>query len=155
MYKQFYRRYIDDGFLFWQGTVEQLEQFVSFINSLHPTIKVTCSYDATEREVSFLDVLVRIENSRITTDLYTKPTSVVQYLLPSSCHPQHITKNIPYSLGYRLLAVLRICSNHSTLLLRLQELKTMLLDFNYEIKWIENAFTRVLQIDRNGPDTRE
>ena len=86
-----------------------------------------------------------IENGRIITDLYTKPTSVVQYLLPSSAYPHHITKNIPYSLGYRLL---RICSDPEMLLVRLHELKNMLLDRDYRSKWIDNAFERVLRINR-------
>jgi len=60
IYKDYYRRFIDDMFLLWGGTVAQLEDFVTFLNQIHPTIKFMCSYDAVKREVSFLDVLVRI-----------------------------------------------------------------------------------------------
>ena len=41
-----------------------------------------------------------------------------------SCHPSHISKNIPYNLCYRLLG---ICSNRETLEIRLKELKNLLL----------------------------
>ena len=61
------------------------------------------------------------EEGFIQTDLYTKETAKVLYLLPSSSHPGHITKNIPYSLGYRLL---RICSVPIQFLKRLEELLT-------------------------------
>ena len=45
-------------------------------------------------------------------DLYTKPTDTHQYLLPTSCHPKHFCKNVPYSLALRLR---RICSDRTPL----------------------------------------
>ena len=86
------------------------------------------------------------KNGFIETDLHKKSTAKVQYLLPSSCHPGHVTKNIPYSLAYRLL---RICSNKPTFKTRLEELRQDLLLRSYKPKIIDDAFKRVLQIDRN------
>ena len=54
-------------------------------------------------------------------------------------------KNIPYSLAYRLL---RICSNQKIFRTRLEELRQDLLSRSYKPGIIENAFRRVLQIDR-------
>ena len=62
------------------------------INTLHATIKFTCSYNIKDRSTTFLDTLVTLTDSDIATDLYRKPTDRVQYLLPSSCHPAHIGK---------------------------------------------------------------
>ena len=45
-----------------------------------------------ERGNFFLSI--SIKNGKIVTDLYRKPTDRVQYLLPSSCHPNHIFNNI-------------------------------------------------------------
>ena len=81
----------------------------------------------------------------IKTDLFTKETAKCTYLLPSSCHPAHITKNIPYSLGYRLL---RICSDKNDFVKRLGELKTDLMSRNYHCKIIDEAFQRLMKIDR-------
>ena len=67
------------------------------------------------------------------------------YLLPSSCHPTHTTRNIPYSLCYRLV---RICSNRTTLLSRLEELSKLLLSSNYDKTVIKNAINRSLQLSR-------
>jgi hypothetical protein len=50
------------------------------------------------------------EDGFIQTDLYKKAGRKNQYLLPSSAHPKHTTKGIPFSLAYRLI---RICSNSS------------------------------------------
>ena len=136
IYKKLYKRYIDDGFMLWAGSEQQLLDFIDFLNQLHKTIKFQASYDFQTREVTFLDVTVRITEGRIITDLYRKPTAAVQYLLPSSCHPPHVTGNIPFSLCYRLL---RICSERPTLILRLQELKEMLLTRHYDRSTIDTA----------------
>ena len=64
---------------------------------------------------------------------------------PSSCHPGHITRNIPFSLGYRLL---RICSHKQTFLLRLEELRQDLFSRGYSPRIVDDAFRRVKAIPR-------
>ena len=85
------------------------------------------------------------QDGKIVTDLYKKDTARVQYLLPSSCHPGHVTNNIPFSLAYRLL---RICSDHSSFLKRLEELRLDLLSRSYNPKVVDEAFGRVKLIPR-------
>ena len=65
----------------------------------------------------------------IQTTLYSKPSRVVQYLLPSSSHPSHITRNIPYSLGYRLR---RIESNQELFEINITKLGEELLMRGYD-----------------------
>jgi len=142
----FYKRFIDDIFLLWQGSREQLDEFISYMNSIHPTIKFSSSFDFEKREITFLDVSIRIEDGKIITDLFRKPTAAIQYLLPGSCHPPHITKNIPFSLGYRLL---RICSHHTTFLKRLAELREMLIQREYRPRVIDAAFEKLKCLDRD------
>ena len=86
------------------------------------------------------------ESGYIETDLFRKTTAKVQYLLPSSCHPSFLTKNIPYSLAYRLL---RICSKPEVFQQRLLELKDDLISRSYHIKVIEQAFERIKGISRS------
>ena len=120
-------RYIDDIFLIWTHTKEDLSEFIVHANSLHPTIKFTSEHSTSQ--VPFLDVLVKLTpDNTLETDLYTKPTDKHMYLQPSSCHPNHITKNIPYSLSLRLR---RICSDDETLKHRTYELKSQLKNRGY------------------------
>ena len=72
-------RYIDDIFMIWTHSVDDLHAFTSYINSIHPTIKFTSNYSFTS--TPFLDVNVFENNGNITTDLYTKTTDKHQYLL--------------------------------------------------------------------------
>ena len=83
----FFKRFIDDIFLIWTGSVNELEEFLIAINKLHKTIKFTANYDVVSKSTTFLDTVVTIKDGIITTDLYRKPTDKVQYLLPTSCHP--------------------------------------------------------------------
>ena len=65
--------------------------------------------------------------------------------MPSSAHPVHITPNIVYSMGFRLL---RICSSEEKFKSRLQQLKTeFLMPRNYNLSLIESEFDRVRDDD--------
>ena len=56
----FYKRFIDDIFIIWIGTEEQLIKFVEDINKAHPTIKFTVAYDLKTRSTTILDTTVTI-----------------------------------------------------------------------------------------------
>ena len=71
--------------------------------------------------------------------------AVKTYLLPSSCHPLHITKNIPFSLAYRIL---RICCSREKFLNHLEGLRQDLLSRFYHPKVIQDAFNKILEIPR-------
>ena len=89
-------RYIDDIFMIWTHSVDDLHAFTSYLNGIHPTIKFTSNYSFTS--IPFLDVNVFLNNGNITTDLYTKATDKHQYLLHSSCHPTHTKRAVVISV---------------------------------------------------------
>ena len=130
----------------WKGSVEELQLFLVQVNSVHPSIKFTAEFTSPYScdilgphdcfchqtgSVPFLDTRVSIKGGKFSTDLYKKPTDRCQYLLPSSCHPAHIAKNIPYNLAYRIL---RICSEPEDLKKRLGELKNLLMEHEREMQ---------------------
>ena len=139
-------RFIDDGYGIWTGTQAQLELFKLKLNKIHPTIKFTFNYNFDTKSTVFLDTRVWIENGKIFTDLFRKPTDKVQYLLPSSAHPRHVSKNIPYSLALRIR---RICSTNALCEIRFKELKEMLLSRQYRPKSIDSAIEKVKLIPRS------
>ena len=106
-----------DIFIIWTGTLEKLHQFLDDLNMIYPTIKFTMNHTKKENEnicecppcdsIPFLDTSTNVKENKIVLDLYKKPTDRCQYLLTSSCHPAHVTQNIPFSLAYRIV---RICS---------------------------------------------
>jgi hypothetical protein len=93
----FCKRLIDDILIIWTGTEKEFLEFMTKINSLHEAIKFTHSYDILDKSKTYLDMTIKISGRKIVTDLYRKRTDKIQYLLPSSRHPSHILKSIPYS----------------------------------------------------------
>lgn len=142
-----YKRYIDDIFFFWTGTEQQLLKFIEHLNNFHPYLKFKASYNFETKSVEFLDTVISIDkNGYIKTDLFVKPGKKCSYLLTSSCHPSHITENIPYSLALRLK---RICSDNLDFVKQLDTLKELLLTRGYKPNYILKAFERVSVIDRS------
>ena len=84
-------RYIDNIFFIWEHGEEPLEK----LNTFHPTIKFTAEYS--KEAISFLDVNVRLVEGKLVIDLFVKPTDTHQVLDPSSSHPYHCKKGIPYN----------------------------------------------------------
>ena len=87
-------RYRDDIIDFWTQGYDKLQEYTDYITSLYPTIKFTLVYS--EKELNVLDLTLHLVNGYIETDVYAKPTDSHLYLPPSSAHPQHCKKSIPY-----------------------------------------------------------
>ena len=78
-----WKTYIDDIFMIWPHGHESLDEFVTYLNQTHKTIKFTAETSTTQ--VNYLDVTVTTNgNNKLTTSLYTKPTDSHNYLLYSS-----------------------------------------------------------------------
>ena len=91
--------------MIWQHGEDELKIFLKKLNNFHPSIKFTFEYS--REKFNYLDVQVIVREGKLITDLHVKQTDSHQYLDPSSRHPYHCTKSIPYS---RALRISRICS---------------------------------------------
>ena len=90
-------------------------------------------------------MMVSNESDKFSTDLYKKETFKPQYLHPSSCHIGHQSKNIPYSLAYRLV---RIESTQEGLEKNLDKLKEALVSRGYNRGGVEAAIVRAKGLSR-------
>ena len=68
------------------------------------------------------------------------------HLSPSSCHPKHCFKSIPFS---QAIKVKKICSTVETTKQRLGDLHHLLKRRGYNDKVIESGFSKASEIDRN------
>ena len=157
---RFLKRFLDDIFMIFTGSLTKLHAFLSEINNIHPSIKFTMNHTMPENlesdenlcacehssSLAFLDTSCSLKNGKIVVDLFRKPTDRNQYLLTSSCHPAHVTSNIPFSLAYRIV---RICSEPITRDIRLEELKSLLLARSYKPGIVNAAIDRARAIPRN------
>ena len=137
-----WKRYIDDILLIWTGSWDQFMEFYTYLNNCHQTMKFDKpTHNHENNSCDFLDMTISIKEGKVETDLYRKDTAKPRALLPSSAHPNYITSNIIYSMGFRLL---RICSNESTFENRLKELKNdFLIPRQYKPRIIDTQFKRI------------
>ena len=71
-------RFIDDIFLIWTSSTNQLDIFLQEINQIHNSIKFTTEISKTE--INFLDTTVYMKNNRLYTKTYKKPSDRASYL---------------------------------------------------------------------------
>ena len=90
-----WRHFIDDIFFLWTHNRGELEQFYQQCNLFDPNIKF--EQTVSDKSIPFLGVLVILNDGKIETDLYSKPTYTHQNLNWTSCHPRHTKVSIPYS----------------------------------------------------------
>ena len=140
----FYKRFIDDIFLLWTGTPDELNQFIEQLNQLHPTIKFDAKYSKTA--VEFLDSKVyNPTNGTLQTTLYTKPTDRQSYLHSKSYHPNSCKKSIAYSQALRIK---RICSDPLEFEKHVKNLSTKLTERGYDPRLVEEQINKARLCNR-------
>ena len=99
-------RFIDDIWMVWTHGEDQLNEFITYLNSIHPTIKFT--HESSLTHINFLDTTVKINQDReLYTTLYEKPTDTHLYLHYTSAHHAPSKAKGPYGQFLRLR---RICT---------------------------------------------
>ena len=78
--------------------------FIETINSSYETIKFT--NEVSSSKINLLDVIVLLNNRKKATVLHAELTDTHQYLLSSSCQPNHIKMLIPI----QPCTIRRLCS---------------------------------------------
>ena len=94
----FFVRYIDDYAGLWTHGQQSLIDFVTHLNSLHPTLRFTLEHSGGGSGVPFLDTLVTVASddnaTKIETELFIKPTNSGIILHYKSAHPTATKHNI-------------------------------------------------------------
>ena len=129
--------------MIWTHGSEELEQFTTRANSIHPSIKFTTEISSTR--LPFLDVLAGVTETGIRTSLYRKPTDRPTYLMYCSFHPHHIKSSIVFS---QLLTLKCICSDISDYEHEVKILTQSLLSRGYPYKLISEQVNHASHIVR-------
>ena len=98
--------------------IELLPVVERILNSIDDNIKyeLQVSNKNLKNESPFLDVRIIIKDGTTLTDIYSKDTDTFNYLPFNSCHPRHITRNIPFVLARRIRGIV---SDNDLVLLRI------------------------------------
>ncbi|XP_049857520.1 uncharacterized protein LOC126338559 [Schistocerca gregaria] len=82
----YYKRYVDDTLLLFDGTKDELEELLTSFNSLHNKIKFTIEHE-TNQSINFLDLTIVNEQQEHNLYIYRKPTYTDITIHESSHHP--------------------------------------------------------------------
>ena len=138
-------RFLDDIFMIWNGSLEDLRSFIDALNSYHSHIKFT--HCISTQSVSFLDVSIsKGDSGAVITDIFCKPTNMHLYLDFSSSHPMSCKRGIPYSQAKRYR---RIISNDDEFSQSLVSLQNYFVDRNYPTHVIADGLSRVKNMSQD------
>ena len=140
-----YARFRDDCFLVWLGDKDLLSRFVYFVNILDPSLKFTVEFGG--MSIEFMDLLIKIENGKLTTSVYSKPTDGHLYLHYDSCHPKNTKLAVEQGTALRLR---RICSSDEEYKNRSTEYMAYLAARGHKNKDIVGAFDAVANMSRQN-----
>ena len=140
---QFWGRFRDDIYMPWTRTEEELLEFKEWMNSIHPSLKFT--FDYSKEGIEFLDLYVYSNNNKIQTKLYSKTSDTHSYLVPTSCHKDHVIRNIPYNIARRVLQNNSETQNYNN---DKTKYKKYLTDRGYNTNLIDESFDKVEKMDR-------
>ena len=139
-----WKRYIDDVFMLFKGSEVQCQAFVDWLNSIMPGV-IKFKYQYSREKIEFLDLEVKIENGRLETNLYVKPSNLQLFLDYYSNHPQHCKEGIVFSQALRII---ERCSKNEDLEKNLNTLSEKLIERNYPETLIEEKFQKAKKIGR-------
>ncbi|XP_073408530.1 uncharacterized protein [Dendrobates tinctorius] len=133
-----WHRYIDDVLFFWDGTLQQLGDFMAWLNANTFNIRLTFKYDL--KTIDFLDVTLEIDDTRrIQTDVYRKPTSVNSLLHAESAHNTSTIRAVPVG---QFLRMRRICSTEDGFERQARDLQTRFRNRGYSNRSIRKGYSR-------------
>ncbi len=137
-------RYIDDIFCIYNGSSDDLAEFITLLNSFDSNLQFTSNFS--DEKVSFLDMWVIKNNGSISTTLYRKDTDKNTLLLATSFHPTSLKKGLPISQFFRLR---RICHSTEDFKEKSVEMKKRFTQRGYPLLWINEAYELALKKARS------
>ena len=138
-------RFRDDIYLPWTYGEPKLYELLDFLNTRLPGIKFTVehSYEG----IAFLDTFIYSKNNKIHNKIFSKECDDHKFLIPTTCHPTHILRNIPYNTALRIY---KITSDEVEYTKSKEEYKKFLLERGYSNTIIEESFEKAEKKERQS-----
>ena len=133
----YFGRYRDNCITVWTGDVDKIDLLLEFLNSLDENLKFTVEIGG--KSLCFLDLKITIDDKKLLTSAYSKPTNSYLYLDGTSCHPARSIDAISTGVAKR---VKRICSNDSDFLEQSKKYSVYFAACNHKPKKIIRAFEK-------------
>ena len=140
------KKYRDYILTIWTHGSDTLESFLDYLNQIDSTGKIKFTMQVQDEDgIEFLDLKLKLENSKIAVDVFAKPTNSFTYVLPTSCYPRKSINNIPRGIALRLR---RICDTDEKFNSRSIEYKNYLIARDYKPSIVNKHFAHVSTLSR-------
>ena len=97
--------------------------------------------------MEFLDLVIRIENGKLESELFVKPSNLQLYLNYNSNHPEPCKTGLVFGQALRIV---ERCTNEQEAEKHLQNLKKKLIERNYPEELVKKQIFRAQQKDRKS-----
>ena len=114
------------------------------LNGFDPNLQFTMEVGG--RQLQFLDLLISIDNNRIETTVYSKPTDAHLYLNANSAHPKKQILGIAKGVALRLR---RICSLDMDFKEKSEIYQEYLIRCGHDRKHVKKVFEQVASVTRH------
>ena len=99
-----WKRFIDDVFGVWMGSVRQFNLFVDLLNKLAEPFGIKFADQQIGKSVNFLDLTLTLDpENQIQYRLFRKETDARNYLRTDSFHPHHVFNSVAFSQMIRII----------------------------------------------------
>ncbi|CAJ0952492.1 unnamed protein product [Ranitomeya imitator] len=142
---RFWHRFIDYIFFVWLSTRGDCIEFLDGLNINPHNIFLT--YSISDSVITFLDLKVFVQDNRLATDLFRKPTATNALLDFTSFHPWHTKVGVPTG---QFLRVRRNCTLDRDFSLQARDLTDRFRQRGYPKHVILTAFQRARQHDQTS-----
>ena len=139
-----WKRYIDDILMLFRGSKQDCENLVTWLNSLYPGV-IKFKYEYSTEMVEFLDLQIMVENGKLETNLYIKPSNLQLYLDYFSNHPEPCKEGLVYGQAIRIL---ERCSKAEDRDKHFENLRSKLQEQNYPDEIIRKKFSEARKKSR-------
>jgi hypothetical protein len=131
-----YYRYLDDIFMIWNSSIDDLLAFKNLFNSMDSNIKMTMVHN--NNEIDYLDLVIfKNEFNKINFKVHQKNLNKYLYMPFNSNHPKHIGKGI---VKTELIRYIRNSSNRNDYIAIKKEFYQRLRDRGYPEHMLLNEF---------------
>lgn len=136
---------LDDVLMLWDGTGKELGWFMDELNQNTRNICLTFVVDP--REISFLDLFIRLEGGKLGTQTFRKKMAANKLLYTSSHHPRPLVRGI---LVGQFLRIRRNCSMDDDFRREADDLFTRFRERGYSHRTLRRA--RKIAMERTRMD---
>ena len=138
---KFYRRYLDDGIIFWDKRLGDFDDIFIILNQINPSLKFTLDRDF--NKLKYLDVLIYKTPVGFKTVVNGKDTDSGTYLPFDSAHPRQCKTNIPFNMARRVRA---LTDDDHLAQIKMKELSDLLIIGGYPIGMVRSAVQSAMRL---------